>query len=150
MTPVLLAGALLWGSLSPLADDRSVVVLAVSSDTGFILPLESASRDGSVWRGELIEIFALGEEPYDTARRESVLEINCDTAQFRALSVRSIDRTEVVKSSDETPAEWEPLELSFPPFFYLHAVACENAKVGEFAVGFSDAVADIRTSIQRH
>lgn len=126
--------------------EQPAVVLAASSDTGFVLVLDSVSTSGPHWRGKMIEVFARGSEPYDTIRRESDLAIDCQARRFRTYEVTKTTVSGDIKREDSSN-DWHELGTGFPPFAALYAIACTGLTVDEHARPLTEIEPAIRASL---
>ena len=66
------------------------VILSVSSETAFTLPLSTLRRSDDIAFGTLVQIFPDVGEPWEEVRRDAVVEIDCATASWWAEAEKQI------------------------------------------------------------
>lgn len=104
--------------------DRPGIVLILSGDTAFVTPTGSISREGTVRRAELVEIYRLGPESWEIVRRDSTIEFDCAAKRIRFLGGNDFDVEGRSRRSHEGSAEWAPIPDDYPPVAVLHALTC--------------------------
>ena len=102
------------------------VILAMSADTAFVLPLSSLHRTGQGASATLVSIYADGSEAWEEVRRDNVVEINCSKGQWRSREVNRIARDGTVRSLEAKATRWSKLPTNYPPVAALKAIVCDG------------------------
>ncbi|MEH6663458.1 MAG: hypothetical protein V7678_01290 [Brevundimonas sp.] len=125
------------------------VILAISDDTAFVLPLSSLRHTGQATFATLVSIYPETGEDWEEVRRDTAVEINCSTAQWRVMGERQIARDGTVRSTEEGAEGWEQVPATYPPAAALKAIACDDLDVSSSTLtDWQSRLPEIRAALQ--
>jgi len=105
------------------------IILAISNDTAFVLPLSSVHRSDQTTSATLVSIYPEVGEAWEEVRRDMAVEINCSLGQWRVTEEKRIARDGTIKLSEPQVPGWKPIPSSYPPAAALKAIVCDGIDV---------------------
>ena len=105
------------------------VILAVSDDTAFVLPLSSINRTDQITSATLVSIYPDIGEASEVVRLDTAVEINCLIGKWRVIEGKRIARDGTVRPTEPETTTWEKIPTTYPPVTALKAIACDGLDV---------------------
>jgi hypothetical protein len=102
------------------------VLLSVSNDTAFILPLSSIRRTVPVASATLVSVYDEAGESWEEVRRDAVVEIDCLASRWRFDREARTSRDGAVRVQTMEATPWEAIPTDYPPAVALEAILCDG------------------------
>lgn len=139
--------ALAFALLGQLQTDDGVI-LAISDDTAFVLPLSSLHRTDQSTSATLVSVFPDIGEAWEVVRLDTAVEINCSMSQWRVIGEKRIARDGSVRSTEAAAEAWEQFPAGYPPARALQAIACEDLDISSSKLSdWQSRLPEIRASL---
>lgn len=126
---------------APSLDTRFMILMVVGR-TAYLTPTDSMDREGTIRRATLVEVYPAAVEGWEIVRRDSSVELDCDTGRIRVLQTQDFDDEGRKRGSPLLgTGKWAQIDQGDDPRRVLLSMTCSNANLG--ALSYKSLAAEL-------